>query len=45
MPGTLSPSPLTGGRRHGATVKALKKVLKRAGLKTTGKKAYLKSVV
>jgi len=37
----MSPAPLAGGRRHGATVKTLKKVLKRAGLKTTGKKATL----
>lgn len=29
------------GGKHGATVKALKSVLKRAGLKTTGKKAAL----
>jgi hypothetical protein len=36
----MSPSPLAGGRR-GVTVKALKKALKRAGLKTTGKKAAL----
>lgn len=41
MPGTMSPSPLTGGRRHGVTVKSLKKALKRAGLKTTGKKSTL----
>lgn len=37
----LSPAPLAGGRRHGVTVKTLKTVLKRAGLKTTGKKATL----
>ena len=36
----LSPLPLTGGRR-GVTVKALKAVLKKNGLKTTGKKATL----
>lgn len=30
-----------GGRRHGVSVKTLKKVLKKAGLKTTGKKATL----
>lgn len=40
MPGT-SPMPLTGGKRHGATVKTLKRVLKKAGLKTTGRKAAL----
>lgn len=34
-------APTTGGRRHGASVKTLKKVLKKAGLKTTGKKATL----
>ena len=37
----LSPLPLTGGRRHGVTVKALKSVLKKNGMKTTGKKATL----
>lgn len=37
----MSPAPLAGGRRRGTTVKTLKKVLKRAGLKTTGKKATL----
>jgi hypothetical protein len=36
----LSPLPLTGGRR-GVTVKALKTVLKKNGMKTTGKKATL----
>lgn len=45
MPGpTLNPadvSPQAGGRRSGASVKTLKKVLKKAGLKTTGKKAAL----
>ena len=30
-----------GGKRSGASVKTLKKVLKKAGLKTTGKKATL----
>jgi hypothetical protein len=34
--------PATGGRRRrGASVKTLKRVLKKAGLKTTGKKATL----
>ena len=33
--------PLNGGKRRGATVKTLKQVLKRAGLKTTGRKATL----
>lgn len=36
----LGGSPITGGRR-GASVKTLKKLLKKAGLKTTGKKAAL----
>jgi hypothetical protein len=30
-----------GGRRHGLKTKSLKKILKKAGLKTTGKKAAL----
>ena len=34
------PAPVTGGRR-GASVKTLKRALKKAGLKTTGKKAAL----
>lgn len=44
---TTSPAPVPGapqsaGRRHrGASVKTLKKMLKKAGLKTTGKKATL----
>lgn len=45
MPGTLSPASVgaqDGGRRRtGSSVKTLKKVLKKAGLKTTGKKAAL----
>lgn len=44
MPG-LSPLPLgdsqAGGRRRGASVKTLKRALKKAGLKTTGRKAAL----
>ena len=43
MPG-LSPAdvaPQAGGRRSGASVKTLKKVLKKAGLKVSGKKAAL----
>ena len=40
MPG-YSPAPLAGGRRHGVSVKTLKRVLKKAGLKTTGRKAAL----
>ena len=31
----------TGGRRHGIKTKSLKKLLKKAGLKTSGKKATL----
>lgn len=42
MPGT-SPAPLEGGRRRGVTVKKLKSVLKKAGLKTTGKRATLRA--
>lgn len=45
MPGTLSPANVAGQeggrRRSGASVKTLKKVLKKAGLKTTGRKAAL----
>ncbi len=37
---SLSPA-LVGGKRHGVSVKALKRTLKRAGLKTTGRKAAL----
>ena len=40
MPG-LSPMPMNGGKRHRVTVKAMKSALKKAGLKTTGKKATL----
>jgi hypothetical protein len=44
MPGyslSSSPAPLSGGRRHGTSVKTLKRMLKKAGLKTTGRKAAL----
>lgn len=34
-------APMGGGRRHGASVKTLKRALKKAGLKTTGRKAAL----
>lgn len=39
----LSPLPLSqaGGRRHRVTVKKMKKVLKKAGLKVTGKRSTL----
>jgi len=43
----LSPQPLSGGRRHtrrgkkGVSVKALKRTLKKAGLKVSGKKSTL----
>lgn len=43
MPG-LSPATYgsqAGGKRHGVSVKKLKRVLKKAGLKTTGKKSTL----
>ena len=36
----LSPMPMNGGKRR-VTVKAMKRALKKAGLKTTGKKAAL----
>ena len=32
---------MEGGRRRGASVKTLKRMLKKAGLKTTGRKAAL----
>ena len=41
---TLSPATYgsqAGGKRHGVSVKKLKRVLKKAGLKTTGKKSTL----
>lgn len=48
MGGAIVPMPLGGDvsqdggrRRRGASVKTLKKLLKKAGLKTTGKKAAL----
>jgi len=44
MPSTLSPASVgaqSGGRRRGASVKTLKRMLKKAGLKTTGRKAAL----
>ena len=42
MPGSLAnAAPLTGGRRRGVSVKTLKRALKKAGLKTTGRKAAL----
>ena len=34
---------LVGGRRHGVKAKTLKKLLKRAGLKVSGKKATLRA--
>lgn len=34
-------APQTAGKRRGASVKSLKKILKKAGLKTAGKKAAL----
>jgi hypothetical protein len=38
----ITPAPQNGGRkRRGASVKTLKKMLKKAGLKTSGKKAAL----
>jgi hypothetical protein len=44
MAGTITPSEYggqMGGKRRGVPVKTLKKILKKAGLKTTGKKAAL----
>jgi CO dehydrogenase/acetyl-CoA synthase beta subunit len=46
MPGTINALPYgsgeqMGGKRRGVPVKTLKKILKKAGLKTTGKKAAL----
>ena len=39
---SVTPAPFTGAARHSVvTVKALKRALKKAGLKTTGKKATL----
>jgi len=47
MPSTLSPASATGGRRHtrrhGPSAKALKRVLKSHGLKSSGKKATLRA--
>jgi hypothetical protein len=37
----MTPGATGGRRRRGASVKTLKRVLKKAGLKTTGKKAAL----
>ena len=37
----MEAEPITGGRRRGASVKTLKRMLKKAGLKTSGKKAAL----
>lgn len=46
MSGTITPAEVNGttqmgGKRRGVPVKTLKKILKKAGLKTTGKKAAL----
>lgn len=38
---TAGAATVGGGRRHGVSVKTLKKMLKKAGLKQTGKKATL----
>jgi hypothetical protein len=38
-----TPAPLEGGKRRGVTVKKLKRALKKAGLKTTGKRATLRA--
>jgi hypothetical protein len=39
--GVITPAQAGGRKRRGASVKTLKKMLKKAGLKTTGKKAAL----
>ena len=39
--GSVPESSMKGGKRRGVPVKTLKKLLKKAGLKTTGKKAAL----
>jgi hypothetical protein len=39
--GSVPESSMKGGKRRGVPVKTLKKILKKAGLKTTGKKAAL----
>ena len=39
--GSVPESSMNGGKRRGVPVKILKKILKKAGLKTTGKKAAL----
>lgn len=39
--GPITPAMVGGRRRRGASVKTLKKMLKKAGLKTSGKKAAL----
>lgn len=39
--GSVPESSMNGGKRRGVPVKTLKKILKKAGLKTTGKKAAL----
>jgi hypothetical protein len=41
--GTAGGPGLVGGRRHGVKAKTLKKLLKRAGLKVSGKKATLRA--
>ena len=42
-PASYSGAKQDGGKRHGVSVKKLKRVLKKAGLKTTGKKATLRA--
>ena len=42
MPGMSNETVAMGGKRRGVTVKKLKKALKKAGLKTTGKKSTLR---
>lgn len=40
-PATVANGPMDGGRRSGTSVKTLKRMLKKAGLKVSGKKATL----
>ena len=43
LPNAATHAGLVGGRRHGVKAKTLKKLLKRAGLKVSGKKSTLRA--
>jgi hypothetical protein len=43
LPNAATHAGLVGGRRHGVKAKTLKKLLKKAGLKVSGKKATLRA--